>query len=302
MTLTTLFGAPLGYTPDTLTRWILTLTRTWIAFASREPGDLQDDLDALRPYFGTGANAKALRAALAAMPEVDDPDALLSDDLALHFGDRALITPEGRVLLDVLHAVSLQDDKVISETQIARAQHHALQARSGWSREWADKQLGGTMSASVLGAACFLLINGSVGPDQALRLPDDDTDDRALARIILPMIATFSERLGGKPLDLDSGLRSHWVFTQVSRLLPLDVGRDKGTGGTHLYVRADREQLLLDGLRTRLHRFDPLAVDAALQRLLADYRTARGALTALGQTHEEPRHTQSVTRALTSRP
>lgn len=302
MTATTLFGAPLGYTQDTLARWIRHLEQCWTAFATRGPGELHDDLESLRPFFATGANAKSLRATMAGLPPTRDLDLVRTTDLTLPFEDRALITPEGRVLLDVLHALRDTDEYVISDDRVLWAHHIALTARSTWSREWADKQLDGNMSPPVLGAACFLLINGSVGLPQALRLPEDDTEDRALGRLVLPVLGNFSESLSGKAPALDSGLRSHWVFTQVSRLLPLDVRREKIAGGTALYIREDRERVLVSNLHDRLARFDVLAVEAAITQLIADYRSIRGALIAVDQSFEEPRHTQAIQRALTTRP
>jgi hypothetical protein len=300
MTLTTLFGAPLGYTPDSLNRWIRQLEKCWIAFAQRATGDLTSDLEQLRPLYGTGANAQSLRGTMSELAPHCDPDPALPADLALTFEDRALITPEGRVLLEILQSLQRSGDNVITEVQALWAYNTALTTRCGWGRDWADKQLRGNMSPPVLGAACFLLINGSVGADHALLLPEDDHDDRELGRLVLPLVARFSEALGGTPPPLDSGLRSHWIFTQVSRLLPLDVRRDKGPGGTHLFIRSDRETSLLSNLRMRLAKFDPLSADAALSGLIAGYRAVRGSFIALNQSHEDPRHTQTVQRALST--
>jgi hypothetical protein len=298
----TLFGAPLGYSPDSLNRWIRLLEGCWIAFARGTAGELDEDLELLRPLFGAGANAKSLRATLAALAPQGESGQGLPGELALTFEDRALMTPEGRVLLEVLHRLQQSGENVIAEDQIIWAQHAALTARGAWGRDWAEKQLDGNMSPPVLGAACFLLVNGSIGPEHALRLPEDEREDRDLGRLVLPLVASFSETLGGNPPPVDSGLRSHWVFTQVSRLLPLDVRRERGIGGTSLYVRDDREAALLMNLRARLGKFDPTAVDAAVAQLVNGYRTARGSFIALDQSYEDPRHTQRVQRALTTQP
>lgn len=302
MTPSTLFGAPLGYSDDALSRWIRQLDGCWISFARRTVGELDNDLELLRPLFGTGANAKSLRATMAALSPHGEPGPALPDELALTFEDRALITPEGRILLEILRGLQQGGETVIAEGHILRAQHAALSTRCAWGRDWADKQLDGNMSPPVLGAACFLLVNGSIGLGHALHLPEDEREDRDLGRLVLPLIASFSETLGGKPPPLDGGLRSHWVFTQVSRLLPLDVRREKGVDGTALYIRDDREAALLANLRARLAKFDPVAVDAAVTQLITGYRAARGSFIALDQSYEDPRHTQRVQRALTTQP
>lgn len=302
MTLNTLFGAPLGYSSDTLNRWVRLLESCWSDFARRTAGELKEDLELLRPLFGTGANAKSLRATLAALPPRDESRLALPAELALAFEDRALITPEGRVLLEVLQRLQHGGENVITEGQVIWAQDAALAVRGAWGRDWANKQLDGNMSPPVLGAACFLLVNGSIGPAHALRLPEDEREDRDLGRLVLPLVASFSETLGGNAPPVDSGLRSHWVFTQVSRLLPLDVRREREIGGTSLYIREDREAALLMNLRARLGRFEPTAVVTAVTRLVNGYRSVRGSFIALDQSYEDPRHTQRVQRALTTQP
>lgn len=300
MTAATLFGAPLGYEAGSRDRWISVLETTWLAFAHDPPGALDTDLDRLRPLYATGASAKGLRTTFATL-EAISVDVDLPQEVALRFEDRTLITPEGRVLLEVLTGMRTNGSFVITETQALWANSTALIARCGWNREWAAKQLEGSLSAPALGAACFLLLNGSIGLNRALTLPDDEAEDRSLGGLVLPLISEFSQRLGGKAPTLDTGLRSHWAFTQVSRLLPLDVGRETKADGTMLFVRKDREQHLVANLRERLARWDVNATESALAGLVTDYRKARGALIAIDQSFEEPRHTQAILAGLLAR-
>ena len=296
----TLFGAPLGYEPDTLAKWVAVLEGCWVDLAGRQPAALPGDLELLRPFYSAGANARVLRAKLTALP-ARTPAIDLPAELALEFDGRRLITPEGRVLLDVLVDLQARGAWVVTESQALWAHAAALEARSRWGREWAEKQVVGNLSPAALGAACFLLVNGSIGPKQALRLPADDAEDRLLASAVLPVIGVFGKRLGGEAPAPDTALRSHWVFTQVSRLLPFDVARDRVPGGTAVYVRADRESALIGNLKDRLGRFGASAADAALLGLVTEYRDRRGALIALDQSFEEPRHTQAVLASLSVR-
>ena len=118
----------------------------------------------------------------------------------------------------------------------------ATALRSEWHARWLHKQFESPISAPVLGAALFLLINGSVGRPRALLMPSDSERDRELGAIVLPLIARFSKSLGGSEPVTDAGIRQHWIFTQLSRLLGRDVARERAEDGTATFVRIGREE------------------------------------------------------------
>lgn len=293
----TLFGAPLGYDPPVLEQWISDLEGAWLMFAARPIATLDQDLAVLARLF-MGVSGRTLRTTFAELPEADAKLRDLPDAVALQADGRVLIAPEGRILLDVL--ISLRNDGlgVIDRDRQTRALALAVETRSGWYQEWARKQLSGTLSPPAIGAATFLLINGSVGASAALSIPVNESEDKRLGELILPMLGRFSVALGGKLPATDVGIQSHWAFTQVSRFLARDVAREKTASGTELYVRDDREQALVADLGKRLAKYSTELRRQALSQLANDYREQRGALVAAGISHEEPVHTRRVVTAL----
>lgn len=120
-----------------------------------------------------------------------------------------------------------------------------------------------------------------------------------LGAVVLPLIADFSKSLGGNAPPTDAGIRQHWVFTQVSRLLGRDVAREKAENGTAIFIRVGREGNLLDELASRLERTaDADRRYTAIAGFAAGYRQARGSLAALGQMHEDPTTTRRITNRL----
>jgi hypothetical protein len=297
MSASTLFGAPLGYDTQVREQWISDLERVWQMFAGRPIATLDQDLAELAKVF-TGVSGRTLRAIVADLPEADARLRDLPEAVALQADGRILITPEGRILLDVLAQLKADDLNVIERDRQARALAVAVETRSSWYRDWARKQLSGTLSPPAIGAAVFLLINGSIGHSAALQIPVAESEDKRLGELVLPMVGRFSLALGGKQPATNVGIQSHWAFTQVSRFLARDVTREKTMDGTALYVRKDREQALLADLSKRLAKYRFELRTHALDQLAVDYRDQRGALIAAGVSHEEPVHTRRVIAAL----
>lgn len=298
MSAATLFGVPLFLPSDSRDSWSRILIRSWTALMGRGVGNLSHDLELMAPLFATGTKAKALKDRLSALVPADDHTARLPDEVLMTVDGCALITPEGRILLDVLLKLQRIESNVIdTELQIS-ALDASVALRSKWHRTWIRKQFDGPLSAAPLGAAVFLLLNGSTSESRALRMSSDDRRDRELGSIVLPMIAKFSQQLGGRVPDTSSGLQKHWAFTQVSRLLPRYVARERHDADTLMFVRPGQEPALLAELERRLSKTAPLASRVvAINGLVADYREVRGRLVAINQMFEDP----TVTRRLVSR-
>jgi hypothetical protein len=289
----TLFGAPLGYTGDELENWISDLERVWMMFSGTPVATLDEDLDRLGKVF-SGASGRSLRSAFAELPDAGTRVQRLPEQVALQSDGRSLITPEGRILLEVLHRLRAGGLQVIDRDGQLGALTRAVEARGGWYAAWARRQLSGTLSPPVLGAAIFLVVNGSIGRPFAFRMPVDEAADKQLGALVLPIVGGFSVAMGGKSPPTDAGIQSNWVFTQVSRFLTRDVAREGGDFGTDMYVREGRESALLTNLRRRLAKYSGEQRRYALQELATSYREARGALLAAGVSHEEPVHTRRV--------
>lgn len=302
MSIDTLFGVPLVVEANQRDRWIAVLTDCWRAQMGRRPGSLADDIDELAVLFGTGSKPKTIRdkvhaqrsASVAGADELPEPAVVVLDGVAL-------ITPEGRILLHVLVRLQRADSVVIEQDLQAFALDAALRARSTWHATWLRKQFEGSLSAPAVGAALLLLVNGSVGTELGLLLPKDADADRQLGAALMPVIAGFSSALGGKESDLSNGVRQHWAFTQISRLLGRQIAREPVPSGTLTYIREGQEKALLEELSRRLENLepDPHRRREAVIALVDGYREARGALAAVGQSHEEPTATRRIVSRLT---
>lgn len=299
MSLPVLFGAPTRLDPTAQQRWIRLLNRNWLALMGRPPGLLEADLDDMAPLFANGASPKNLKPRVYALPQADTETQQLPRETVLIVDGCALVTPEGRILLDVLLGLQRAGACEIDADRQLFALATSSELRSEWHARWLRNQFESTISAPVLGAALFLLVNGSVGESRALLMPSDSEDDRELGNVVMPLIATFSKSLGGRAPVTDAGIRQHWVFTQLSRLLGRDVARKKTKDGTATYVRIGREGNLLDELASRLERVaDASRRYTAVTDFTGGYRLARGRLAALGQMHEDPTMTRRITDRL----
>jgi len=295
----TLFDAPTRLDSATRQWWIRLLTKNWLALMGSPPHLLEADLDHMAPLFANGASPKNVKARIYALPEADTETQRLPQEVMLIIDGCALITPEGRILLDVLLDLQRTGEEEIDVDRQLSALATSSSLRSEWHARWLHNQFESPISAPVLGAALFLLINGSVGESRALLLPSDSKRDRELGAVVMPLIAGFSKSLGGHEPVSDAGIRQHWVFTQLSRLLGRDVAREKAKNGTATFVRSGRERNLLDELASRLDRTaDPHRRYTAIADFIDGYRRARGPLAALGQMHEDPTTTRRITDRL----
>jgi hypothetical protein len=293
-----LFGIPTRL--DSAKRHFLVrlLTKNWEVLMGRPLHSLEADLDDMAPLFANGASLQNLRTRVYALPEADTETRQLPREVALIIDGCMLITPEGRILLDVLLDLQRTDSEEISVDRQLSALTIATALRSEWHARWLHKQFDSSISVSVLGAALFLLINGSVGKAHALLVPGDSKRDRELGAVVLPLIADFSMSLGGSEPETDTGIRNHWAFTQLTRLLGRDVTRERSKSGTAIFVRVGREGNLLEELASRLGRTaDANRRYTAITDFTNGYRRARGSLAALGQMYEDP----TITRRITDR-
>ncbi|AXH96627.1 hypothetical protein [Ornithinimicrobium avium] len=297
-----LFGAPTWFPPLECQRWIRVLSRTWFALMGRPPELLEDDLDAMAAVFGTGVSARTLKARVYKLPAADEETTELPGQVAVLLDGSALITPEGRILLDVLMQLQRTGATEIDTASQLRALSVATNLRVQWQATWMQKQFNSSISPAVLGAAMFLLLNGSVGAERALFLAKDKSFDIRLGMIVQPLIASFSEALGRDQPAQTQGLRGHWAFSQVSRLMGRDVARDTTAEGALMYVRPGRQDHLTREVASRLNRLqDEPRVHVAVLDFVEEYRRRRGPLAALGQMHEDPTSTRRMTETLLGR-
>lgn len=301
MTANTLFTAPVDLDLDSQREWIHLLAERWTATVGRPPGFLDDDLELLSPIYSHNTSPRTIRERIYSMPEIGVDDPQFPSEAVLVVDNCAMITPEGRILLHILTEIRRLGLTHIDTDRRIWALSKASSLRSEWHSRWIRKQFESSMSRPVIGGALFLLVNGSIGRENSLRMPANARADVALGHVIMPMIANFSSSLGStQQLAIDSGLRQHWVFTQLSRLCGRDVGRGTVDEDTTTWIHRSREHHFLDNIARRLEHSAPdhLRRDAAVSRFISDYRSARGPLAAAGVMHEDPTRTQGIIRRL----
>lgn len=297
-----LFGAPTWFSSTECQRWIHLLSRMWLALMGRPPEHLADDLNSMAAVFGTGVSARTLKARVYELPPADEEATELPAEVAVLLDGGMLITPEGRILLDMLMQLQRTGAHEIDTAMQLRALSTTTSLRVEWQTTWMRRQFTSSISPAVLGAAMFLLVNGAVGTERALLLAKDKSFDTRLGMVVQPLVAGFSEALGREQPTETPGLRGHWAFSQVSRLMGRDVARETTDEGALMYVRPGREDHLTRQLAARLERLqDAPRVHVAVLDFVEAYRRRRGALAALGQMHEDPTFTRRMTETLLGR-
>jgi hypothetical protein len=295
----TLFGVPTHLEPGSEAAWIRLLTKNWLALMGRPLRPLKVDLDDMAPLFANGTSLKNIKNRIYALPEADAETKALPQEVVLIIDGCALITPEGRILLDLLLDLQRAGQHEIDVDRQLFALTTASKLRSEWHSRWLHNQFESSISAPVLGAGLFLLVNGSIGESRALLMPSNNQRDRELGAVVMPLVANFSRTLGGRSPATDEGIRQHWVFTQLSRLLGRDVAREKADDGTATWVRVGREKNLLDELTARLEQTaDAARRHTAIVDFIDSYRRARGSLAAFGQMYEDPTATRRIASRL----
>ena len=301
MATSTLFGAPLGYSESSLFRWIAALESLWESFAKTSSATVNKDLVLLGRAFNTGIAPKALRPLVAGIGEQDFDAGFLPSEVCLDLDGTFLITPEGRVLLEVLKMLQVRGKWVISPEEQMEAMGLALQYRASSQRDWMERQFGGPISVPAVAAAIFILTNGSIGVEKAFLIPREPHADRDLAAMVSPCIEAFCAEFQVKSPDLSTGLRSSYAFTQLSRRLSKYVSRSKTDSGALIYVRPDLEDELVNDLARRLSDRDQVKVERALDSFVAAYEVVRGSLLNVEQSYETASHTRRTIRALKDR-
>lgn len=302
MTSDSLFGIPVDLDPVHLHQWRLELSDYWHRLAGRRPSDLVLDLELLRPIFGSGTSPKTIKNHIYLLPELEPASSPLLTAAVMIVDGCAVITPEGRILLEVLCNLDESGGTSISHEAQVDALDTALITRCRWHESWLRKQFESSVSVPVIGAALFLLVNGSIGEVNALSIPTDLHQDRQLAGAIMPLLAGLRGDLGKSGPDLGSTVRGHWAFTQVTRLFGRDVARTKTAESSPIFVIAGRQQHLQNRLDALLRSScpDDLRRDTAIRRFFSNFREIRGSLAALDQLHEDPVETRRMLEFLTS--
>ena len=294
MNLETAFGVS-RYLEDDRRRAIAGfLTAAWQTQFGSEPTDLDADLAALRRWFRPELTGKVARAELAELPRLglERPKGLPDAALIELPGGRGLITPEGRVLLDLISGPA----QTIGEEELAGA--HALLSEfygAAYRERLSQIAGGGDLRPNTIGFVLFLILNGSIGADRAFRIPEDPDQESRLAAALFTVLDAFAEGLGARPLAAGQRrrLRSNWVLTESYAQLPLLVSHR----GDQYWLREDAApevaEQLGEMLAARRGAPGPESFEATLSAAAEAYRQVRPTLAALSLAHDRPNRSAS---------
>lgn len=315
-----LFGLPRRMSVDTLR---LTLDELRLRFDlqyGRPPGDLDDDLQAMRQLlFNPVAREERLRQALATLAEQDrsgPPPDHIPELLLLRAGEMLwLVTPEGRVSIPVLErslSESTGDAVYVDDVDIHAAEHLLLDVSRNWLRYRLDGILklqagaGARMLPVAIAIPLILLVNGNVGETRAMRQPKSLADQQALDQALVAPVRGFAEALSGRSAEFSDrhlALYNGYALSEARRRLGASLRLDRLDSDLNqhharkaLYIQDGDADGVIDflarELRERGHSTD---VVAEAYRILTDaYAQARPTLAAFGIVHEDPARTRSI--------
>jgi hypothetical protein len=295
----TLFGVPRGLDLDELIELEDFLRAAWQAQYGHPPSTLTADFERLRELFKTGASGKRIRDAVAALPRLSRRPASVSEDVFFAVGEhRGLVTPEGRALLEQLAAIREGGERVLSRDAMLYASATVSSAYGGWQRAWLTQQLGrASLRPGTYGVVLLLLLNGSLTRETALRLPSSAEEERALARVLIPVIDAFATRLGGHETSAREAerLRSNWRLTEARRHLYERVRVEDDHEDAFVWVEDEAKtvELLAERLAGR-RDLDVETLHSALAAASDAYSAARPKLATWGVAHDRTNHTRHV--------
>lgn len=203
--------------------------------------------------------------------------------------DRGIVTPEGRVLLEIM---AHPDINLLGLT--SRIVRFYAEPQRRWMHKVVD--VGLDLRPQTIGFALFLLINGSVGAEAALIIPSGADDEYRLADTVMSVVDAFSRTYGNPVSERErTRLRSNWIISEAHRQLPGLVHLvTRGKTG-NCYVTAHAEERLLSALADSLAARDdattPEKVQTSTTSMARAYSRVRPLLKSWGLSWERPEHT-----------
>jgi len=252
------------------------LLRAWRAMVG-EPQEIDADLRRLAAWFGPAATPAAVRRRVDATAAVSVGDMLLTrfnPPLALTAGGRTVITPEGRLALELLLEAEGDSDPV--SLAVARDRRLADLYRS-WSLQrvrMVDARRSGQARraerAPAVGLVVLLLLHGAEDPERALVV---ERADEKLGVTLREMLAGFAEELTGRPSRFKEPVWGFPVACAQRRFAA--VRRTAAHAVEHFWIDPRHREELLDTLADELvvvrRGGTPKRADAAVRTLAATY-------------------------------
>ena len=279
------------------------LEGAWLDQFGGYPTDLEGDLERLAPLFDPLAREATVRRRLEEIPPASTE---LESPFAVDAGDgRQVVTPEGRVALEVLRD-ALQAQTRPEITDEARAAAMAILANfyRRLSRRRFDKVralAAGQAPPMLPVAAAFaflLLTNRSTSEDRALDQSIKDPGRRAaIDEAFAPALRAFAETISGKRDVSPGGLSLYqgYASTEAARRLGPRLRRDDG----RIWIPEADEGMVLEFLARDLkRRADRDRILAAFDQLVLHYRETLPRVANLQFAYERPANTERLRREL----
>lgn len=280
----------------------------WGACHHRPPAGVRLDLELHRRFFDPVAQGKRLREALLTVESVALPGPLAKAQAIVVDSERTLITPEGRIALELLdRALDMAGSHVAVDQRLAAHwERNLLDLYRDWGRHRLQSVvnlLGGgdkPLQIPAIGAVLTLLINRSESPERAIkRFPPGTARDvidgvfRSCAHAFAQQLAPSTRRAGDK-----ERLISGWTLGEIARRMP-DALHSSDEEGVYVVGNRRRELigLLVVELRRRSDIDEPL-LDDAFDALTREFGRRAQELAGYGMLFERPTETARLRRML----
>ncbi|MHB8233804.1 MAG: hypothetical protein ACYDHT_04050 [Solirubrobacteraceae bacterium] len=287
-----------------------TLTELWLMCHRRYPGALRPDLELHRHYFDPVAQGKRLRQALLSISPFTAPGPLAPSQAIPVDSDRLLITPEGRVALELLDvALGEHSDGVRLDGELAlRRERDLLTLYRDWGRHRLRSVidlLGGgekPLQVPAVAGVLTLLVNRSDSQERAIkRFPPGVARDvidgvfRSCANAFSQQLAPSIRRASDK-----ERLISGWTLGEITRRMPDALHNSDDQG---IYVVASRREELVRFLVAELARrndVDLQSLEEAFDALVREFKAHAQALAGYALLFERPAETVRLRGLLVS--
>jgi hypothetical protein len=302
----TFFGLPLVLKRVDASILVEDLERLFRRQTPGGPQDLDHDLRALNVYFDPLRTGSAIRRRLGELPPSDPlKSRLLRAPLVIGDGRNVLVTPEGRIALDVLtRRLAETPDTAplvaLDPDEIELAQGLAYSRYRTWSIGRLSSVLGllegkaERLRPLSIGWLLLLLVNGSRSAETALSRPESSDQERKLDHALGDILTAFVSGLEPGASARDFRQYQGWVATEARRR----AAHLQGPSPSKPFVRSGRERELVNlairELRSRRTPPRTEVVLSAFDNLVATYRERLPVLASLGLAHERRAETREI--------
>ena len=292
-------GFPRRLSEDEAALVIDDLDHLWTNQMGSPLGPIDKDLEGLKVLFDPIARGLRLRDRLGELEFIEVQSDLLSEPfiISIRNGRSAIVTPEGRELLELLiTASSGTETPVISSSQIAYSESKLLALYRSWSQQRLRDVIGLQQGSAppllpqAIGQVLLLLVNGSTSRERAIRRPDSDEDLRDLDDALSTVVEAFADTLS--PPKTRPRNRSHYSIiggyslSEARRRLGSSLVIDQN----EVYLTQDLN-LVVERIATELARrsdINETLLASAFDAALVAYESVRPTLASFGVAHSRP--------------